>query len=370
MCSFRAADGRWLKKSTKKKNRAEALAVCMAWEKAAAQASNRNLTAAQARKVLAEMVSFSTGESLTAYTLEGWLAEWETNKAGSASPATMLRYKQVMRDFKESLGERSKAPLGSITSGDITKFRDELWKGGRAVSTVNLNIRKVLSVPFESARKLGYIPSNPVAGVDMLRETGQKKKPRSIREPFTPEEVRSLVQSAEGEWKGAIILAATTGLRLGDVVSLKWGDIDQNAGFLKVETIKTGETVNLPIHPDFSAYLSKQETGIGNAPVFPDLKSRKINGRAGLSRQFRGIMKTAQIKEKVITKAGEAGRTRYSKGFHALRHTFVSQLANANVPEEVRQRLTGHTDSKSHQIYTALDLDTYTKAVTKIPSIL
>jgi len=369
-CSFRSHDGRWLKKSTKRRNRTEALQVCMEWEKAAAQARDRNLTAAQARKVLAEMVQHSTGESLTSYTFESWVKEWLVNKTASASPATMLRYKQVTRDFMETIGSRAQAPITSITKGDIIKFRDELRAGGRAVSTVNLNIKKVLSVPFEAARKSGIITVNPIFGVDSLKEEGQRKKLRSIKEPFAAGEVAALVQHSEGEWKGAIILGATTGLRLGDVVSLKWENIDRKAGFISVETIKTGESLTLPIHSDFEVWLTKQTEGIGKAPVFPTLIARKINGRAGLSRQFRGIMEKAKIKEKAIEATGDAGRTRFSKGFHSLRHSFASVLANKNVSAEVRQRLTGHKDDETHQGYTTIELKTRKAAVKKIPSVL
>ena len=342
----------------------------MAWEEAAQGARDHNLTAAQARKVLAEMVKHSSGESLTTYTLEGWLSEWEKIKAGSASKSTMLRYSLVMRDFKKSLGERAKAPLASITAGDITKFRDTQRSEGRAVSTCNLNARKNLSVPFEAARKLGYISVNPVSGVDLLKEEGQKKKKRSFKEPFAPGEVAALVRHAKDEWKGAIILGATTGLRLGDVVSLKWANINRATGFITVETIKTGEELNLPIHADFETYLDGLQEGIGNAPVFPELISRKINGRAGLSRQFRGVMEKAGIKEKSIAAAGNAGRTRFSKGFHSLRHSFTSVLANKNVSAEVRQRLTGHKDDITHQGYTNIEMKTRKAAVKKIPSVL
>lgn len=367
-CSYRAADGRWLKKSTKRKKRSDALNVCMAWENAAELARDRNLTAAQARKVLADMVKHSTGESLMAYTLEDWLTEWESNKTGGAAASTMLRYRQVMREFKAHLGDRAKAPLTSITPGDITKFRDNLRKGGRAISTVNTAVKKVLSVPFESARKLGYIPTNPVSGVDHLKDGGKTRI--SIREPFTADEVKSLVRHAKGDWKGAIILSATTGLRLGDVVSLKWENIDMKNGFIRIETQKTGEAVELPVHGDFSSFLKTQEQGIGKAPVFPTLSKTKVNGRSGLSLLFRDIMQKAKIKERVATKSGEAGRTRYSKGFHGLRHTFISTLANLGVAQEVRQKLTAHSDDTVHKAYSHLERETFKTAVDKIPSVL
>ena len=342
--------------------------VCMAWEKAAKQARSRNLTAAQARKVLAEMVTHSTGEALTSYTLSNWLDEWLANKGGGASDATMSRYRQVCRDFKARLGDRATAPLGSITSGDIISFRDSLRKEGRAISTCNNVVKKILSVPFASAWRLGHIPVNPVAGVDPLKEG--RKGSTSIREPFTASEVKSLVSKANGDWKGVIILASTTGLRLGDAVGLKWADIDQDAGFIHVETQKTGEKVELPIHSDFSKWLKGETQGVGKAPVFPTLSKSKINGKTGLSSQFRNLMGKADIKEKAISSTGDAGRTRFSKGFHGLRHTFVSRLAAAGVTPEVRQKLTAHSDDMVHQKYTHHERATFREAVDKLTSVL
>ena len=63
------------------------------------KARRKELTAAQARKVLAELVATSSGEELTFHSVEDWLADWLSNKAGSASARTMDRYRQIVRDF-------------------------------------------------------------------------------------------------------------------------------------------------------------------------------------------------------------------------------------------------------------------------------
>ena len=104
------------------------------------------------------------------YSVEGWMKEWLANKTGGASENTMLRYRQVVRDFLASLGSRAKASLAGVSPGDIVSFRDKLRSEGRAVSTCNMVVKKILSVPFEAARKMGYIPTNPVAAVDLLGE--------------------------------------------------------------------------------------------------------------------------------------------------------------------------------------------------------
>ena len=358
-------DGRRRFKSTKSTDRKEALKIVTAWEEASGKARSGDLTAAQARKVLAEIVAASSGESLTSYTVKGWLSEWLGNKSGGASENTMVRYKQVCEDFLELLGERADKSLAGINPGDIVKFRDELRREGRAVSTCNVVIKKILSVPFEAARKLGYILTNPVAAVDLLKVKGQG----ASKEPFTLDEVKALLSHSEGDWHGAILLGATTGIRLGDVVSLTYDAIDEQEGVIRITTQKTGEEVTSMIHPDFKAWLAKRQKGIGKAPIFPDLIGRKAGGANGLSRHFRKIMEKAEIVEKVTEATGDAGRIRNSKGFHSFRHTFASQLANAGISPETRQKLTGHRDAKVHAGYTHLELKTLKKATAKLPRL-
>jgi integrase len=367
--AFYGADGTRKFRSTKTSNRKEALEMSVAWEQSAKKARSGSLTAAQARKVLAEMVLISSGEALTNYTVQGWLNEWLKNKAGGSSENTMLRYRQVIRDFLAGMGIRAKSSLVGVTPGDIVTFRDTLRQNGRAVSTCNVVVKKILSVPFEAARKLGYIPTNPVAAVDVLKDKVEERK--SGREPFTQDEVAGLVSAAgaESDWHGAIILAATTGLRLGDVVNLTWGAIDKETGLLHVETEKTGVAVTLPAHPDFVEWLEKRTRGIGKAPVFPALSGKNIGGNRGLSSQFRDIIVAAKITGRVVEKHGKKGRTRNSKGFHSLRHTFVSGLANAGVAADIRQKLAGHADAKVHAGYTHHEMETLRGAVAKLPRL-
>ncbi len=368
-CCFRGPVGTWVKKTTKEKDRRKAQIICVTWEQAAQVATRGELTAVQARKILAELVAVSSGEELTTYTVEGWLEEWLKNKSGSASKNTMIRYRQVIRDFLKHIGNRSKASLAGLTPADFISFRDSLFREGRAVSTCNMLIKKILSVPFEAARKMGYIPTNPTAGVDILKDRSENGK--TGREPFSARELESLIAATEGDWRGTILAAATTGLRLGDIASLRWEAIDPDAGFIRIEaTTKTGVPVVLPLHPDFETWLQGRDRGIGKAPVFPSLFDQRIGGAHGLSAQFRAIMQAAGVTGKVTERKGGAGRTRYSKGFHSLRHTFISRLANAGVHADIRQKLAGHADERVHQNYTHHELETLRGAIGKLPRIL
>ena len=286
----------------------------------------KELTAAQARKVIAEMVAISSGEVMSFHSAESWLNNWLANKAGSASVRTMERYRQVIRDFLAHLGPRAKASIASISPGDLINFRDKLREEGRSAYTCNTVVKRVLNIPFEAARKLGFITVNPVTTVDSLRDRGAKLG----REPFTSAELVRLLEVAEGDWRGAILLGVTTGLRLGDTTRLYWESVDLSAGFLRLETAKTGTTVVLPIHDDLTRWLSDRPRGIGKAPVFPELARTRLSGATGLSAQFRNLVEKAGITGRVVTREGK-GRATNSKTFHALRHSFISALANAGV---------------------------------------
>jgi integrase len=361
-CAFYGADGRRMFRSTKAADRKTALKICLAWESASAKARRKELTAAQARKVLAEMVAFSSGEILSFHSARSWLNDWLTNKTGAISETTLGRYQQVVRDFLTDIGRRAEASIAAVSPGDIIAFRNKLRAEGRSVATCN-SIKSMLNAPFESARKLGFIRINPVAAVEPLKERTAK----SGREPFTAQEAARVVDAAGGDWRGAVLLGATSGLRLGDVANLCWESVDLAGGLLRIETRKTGKSVVLPMHPDFTAWLSGRPRGIGKVPVFPELAGKLVAGRRGLSVQFRKIVEKAGVTGRVVTREGR-GRTTNSKTFHALRHSFISALANAGVASEIRQKLAGHSDSKVHANYTHHELQTLRGAIAKLPS--
>jgi integrase len=118
--------------------------------------------------------------------------------------------------------------------------------------------------------------------------------------------------------------------------------------------------------------LRKQTRGIGKAPVFPSLIGKSSGGeRSGLSTAFNKIMEQAGIKGRILRrrKKGSAGRTTTSLGFHALRHSFNSALANQGVSQEIRQRLTGHSDQAMNRKYTHHEIKVLRAAVDALPSV-
>ena len=163
VCSFVAADGRRLKKSTKTGDRRKALEFCLLLERAAMKARRNELTAAQGRKLIAEMVVISSGEQMSAHTVRGWFEEWIANKKASAGERVTARYRRVLEEFLTHLGGRSNAPLTAISPKDIISFRDHLRAEGRTAKTTNALVSKAIGVSFATAHRLGHIPINPCA---------------------------------------------------------------------------------------------------------------------------------------------------------------------------------------------------------------
>jgi integrase len=364
-CAFIGGDGRRKLRSTKETDRTAARKICYKWAEAAEKARRHELTAAQSRKVLSELTLLSSGEQMEFHSVEGWLTDWLASKAGSTAKATLTKYRQVLGSFLDHLAERATSPLASVSPADIATFRDALRSEGRKPETANL-AKNVLNGPFEAARRQGVISFNPVGAVDNLRI--RPPDASGGREAFSHEEVSRLVAQATGAWRGAILLAATSGLRLSDIASLQWGSVDMVAGMLRVATGKTGAVVVLPIHPDFAQWLASRQRGIERAKVFPELAEDHVDGARGLSNQFTLIVKKAGILRRVTPGAGK-GRTTTSKTFHSLRHAFISQLANNDVAPDIRQRLVGHADSKVHAGYSHHELATLRSAIEKLPSL-
>jgi integrase len=351
-------------RSTKETDKKVAFKLCQLWEEAGVKARRKELSAAQGRKIIAEMVAISSGEQMRFHSVEGWLRDWIQSKLGSTARTTAKKYAQVAESFIAFLGSRAEASLASVSPADIARFRDKLRSEGRSVETANLG-KAVLNIPFEAARRQGVISFNPVGAVDNLRSSSRTGLGR---EPFSPQEVSRLAHEASGDWQGMIILGATSGLRLTDIANLRWESVDLESGLLRVATGKTGAVVILPIHPDFASWLSGRPRGIGRAAVFPELTGKRTAGDNGLSHQFGLLVEKAGIVRRITPREGK-GRTVTNKTFHSLRHTFVSQLANSGVASEIRQKLVGHSDSGVHKKYTHHELQTLRNAVAGLPSL-
>jgi integrase len=363
------SDGRVrrLKRSTKTNDRKLAQRLADEWEQLEKLAGENRLTESQCRKVIAQMYERTVGEPLHFKTAREYLAEWVESKKSETELRAYWKYRQIIDEFLNHIAIKADRLLREVTPTDIRSWRDALKRKGLAAPTVNHAI-KILRMPFKAAHDAGYIEINPCTK-NSVRPV--KDEARNVeKDVFTPEQLSALIRAAKtDDWKGAILCGAYTGLRLRDVADLQWGAIDWQQQKITVTTRKTRKDVTVPIHPQFVLWLETQTRGIAKAPVFPTLAGKSGSGKSGLSMAFKRIMERANIRGRLLREANGAGRSQSSLSFHSLRHTFNAALANAGVPVEIRQKLTGHASAEMNAIYTHHELEPLRAAIAVIPRI-
>ncbi len=382
ICCYTSATGQRLKKSTKvtvkpllgekrrdgtpktaADKRAEAQDFCRALEVAENRAKAGSLTERAAKKLIAEIVERTSGEALHNHTVADWLAEWLAGKTDAKAKSTAGRYAQVVKEFLDSLGKRSKLSLAHITPKDVRTYRDAELAAGNSNNTANDAVR-IVSTAFNAALRQGYITNNPCTALESLPEETAE------RSTFTAEQVARLVSKSKGDWKGAILFAYFTGARLGDVSNMTWSAIDLEKRlitFAPGKTKRSKKTLVIPLHAGLERVLL-EKPGVGKAFLFPSLAGRGTGGKTGLSGQFAKIMAAAGITG-TITRHTEKGRANNSLSFHSLRHSFNSQMANAGVSQEIRQKLTGHASAEINKIYTHHEIEPLRAAINAIPAL-
>jgi integrase len=364
-CAYTLADGRRAFRSTKKTKKNEAWIVCQGFVEMEAKVAGGGASAEQLLKVLNGTLARLGQEPVERPSAKLWFARWLKTEQGAVSDSTLERYRQVTDDFLAFLGAKANCKLAAITTDDITAFRDKLLAEGRTPQTVNFTVRRILKRPFTVALAEGNIDRNPVGAVRQIRGVSAQKG------VFTPAQVVRLVTAATGDWPGLILAGYCTGARLLDLARLKWSNVDLALKTITFTQRKTDAKVVLPLHPELQEYLlSRASSDSLHAPVFPELYHKSGGGENGLSGRFKRIMQQAGIEGGLIReRKGVVGRSLSALSFHSLRHSFTSALANAGVPAEIRQKLTGHLDAKSHAIYTHHELETIRCAVQSLPRL-
>ena len=360
--AFRGPDGRLILRSTKQADKSKALAVALEFERAAKLAKRGELVEAQAREVLKDiMARADIGETLSSVTIHEYFHQWLAGKEARKAEGTAMRYKGVVEPFLASLGNRSKKSLTALAARDVDRFLDARMKAGAAPGTAILEI-KTIRTALNAARRQGLIATNPAEAVELPDSA------KVERGTYSPDEVKLLVDAADGEWRTLILLGYYTGARLSDCCRVQWADVDLVAGKLSYISAKTGNKITVPLHPDLQAHL-EGIAGTDDASPFilPHKANMRTSGRRGLSESFKRIARKAGLD--VQTVEGIGNRRVSKRSFHALRHSFTSALANAGVAPELRMKLTGHKSESVHAGYTHHELETLRAAISKLPGL-
>lgn len=321
-------------------------------ETAAREAAAGELTLARAEELVLRLHRLANPD-FKVVSLDEHLRAWIEAQTPHVGPSTVGVYEDMRRRITGVLGKKvSAAPVGELTTGQVRKAIEKLKEDGLKASTVNMDLR-ALRRALHAAVIAGLAKAN-VAARESVRVL--KEKDSTVRAPFTASEVRSMIDhpKTNEEWKGAILIAAHTGLRMGDVVSLTRANVSDDR--IVVTTEKTGKAVSIPITPPVMAWIGDRQ-----GAFFPKL-SKVVSGT--LSTTFKRIMASAGVSEEVELPGGIKAR----RSFHSLRHSFASWLAEADIHADVRQKLTGHSSSRIHARYTHHD-EALDRAVGSLPAL-
>jgi integrase len=359
-------------RSTKTRDKKQALEICRAWHKAALKARNGKLSVDAAREVIAQGVSdvFTAAnvESLPSSSIKSWGETWTEAKAIETEETTHARYKRVIERFTGFLGEaKSKRDLSTLQASDIARFRDREAKE-LSRSTANLSV-KVLRVCLGEAVRQGLLTINPAQRVKMLKGAAESK-----RRAFTLEEIKRILKACgdDTEWRGLVLFGLYLGQRLGDLARLTWRAVDLDSGEIAFSTRKTGRRILLPLMRPLADYLAALPASDNpNAHIFPN--SAKHKRTASLSNHFREILVDAGLVEPRDYKTNKKGRDQAREAseisFHSLRHSAVTMLKAAGVSDFIAREIVGHESAAISRQYTHLTTDDKRNAMHRLPDV-
>jgi integrase len=194
---------------------------------------------------------------------------------------------------------------------------------------------------------------------------------------FSVDELRAVLAVAGVEWKSLIRFGLYTGQRLGELASHAWAQIDLERDEIRLMTRKTGKQLLIPIAAPLREHLLTVATRESpKAPVDP--RAFEIvasqDGRVGtLSNQFSELLVDAGLGQARTHKGRGIGRKGKRAGlelsFHSLRHTAVSLLKDAGVPDAVLMALVGHESAAMSHGYAHVGREALQRAAQSLPEI-
>jgi integrase len=211
-------------------------------------------------------------------------------------------------------------------------------------ATINRDIA-CLKHMFTIANEWQYTKHNPTKGIKLLKEP-----PGRVRY-LDNEEVERLIATSNWPLKTIIIIALNTGMRKGEILGLKWSDIDLKNSLLMVGKTKNNErrivTINNTLYQEFSNIPRH----ISSPYVIYNKDGKPFKG---VRKSFAAALKRANITD---------------FRFHDLRHTFASHLAMSGVSLKTIQQLLGHKDLSMTMRYAHLSEEYMQNAVKKLDTI-
>jgi integrase len=166
---------------------------------------------------------------------------------------------------------------------------------------------------------------------------------------FTFEEADRLIAAASADARPMIVTALKTGLRLGELLALRWEDVDLKTGRLLVrQNLSRGELTTPKNH-------RKREVPLGDMVLTTLRAHRHLRGEYVFVKPTGERMTKDEAKHPLWTACKRAGLR--LAGWHMLRHTFASHLAMRGAPLKGVQELLGHSTMEMTMRYAHLSPD-------------
>lgn len=250
-------------------------------------------------------------------------------------PSTVEVHRAAMGRLVDYFGSRD---VNSLTTEDLRDFLQWRLKQGVSSNTANKDARSLRAL-LGWAEETGRIPALP------FRFRFLKAPRRRVVPLLSKEDLRRLIECADGRYRVLILLAATTGLRLTEILMLTWGNVYLAENRIAIQdnkewgwTTKSGENRTLFIPEEVSDALRK----------WKDKSPFKEDSDFVLSTRTRRPLMRQNVAAKLRDIFTEAGL--YQKGrplTHWLRHNACSSLLGAGVDVETVRTIMGHADCRT-----------------------
>ncbi len=240
---------------------------------------------------------------------------------------------------------------------NIMPIAVEEWLGSlQQAPGTKAKMRNVMSALFSHAKRYRFITVNPIEDVR------QSAKRMHIPEVLTPEEIMALLTQLQQPWLTVIALDAATGLRRGELLGLKWSDID----FEKSE-INLSRAVVQQVVGSLKTEASKKPVSIepGLAYLLRDWKSRTLyknpDNWVFASPEMGGKQPfwPENILRRYIRPAAERAGIQKKIGFHTFRHSLTTIMKANGEDVKTVQEIVRHANSR-------ITMDIYAQAVTPL----
>lgn len=316
------------------------------------------------------------------FTVAEWYITWlEEYQKKNVKPRTYLRYEGLYRNYIKG-SSLAKVKLTNLKVTHLRKYYNQLIEAGASNSVIN-TLNAKLKTCLAEAERQELISKNP-AKIITLKSDDHK---REVQILSVEDQARFLeyLEVNNHKHKMLFTLALASGLRLGELLGLKWEDINFEKGELSVkrslQKIKNNEGKWVQVEQTPKTVNSIRVVPIP-ANVLKELKQHKIEqnktillvGDAYTNNNYvfcndLGAPLDDKTPGRNMTTILKHLDIEYIK-FHALRHTFITRMFEAGVDAKTIAELVGHSDvSTTLNIYTHVSTNEKVKAISKIDNI-